>query len=165
MTIPSPRILLDARILGTAVLLMAIAVFLSARPETQVLKHQRRLLRAMEKRDRDAVLAVLSTEYRDRWGFDREALARESSEILRHFVALAIVAEDPVASGAGDRWTVQTRMRVTGRGSPIAEIVLSEASRLREPWTFRWRKEGGPWTWRLVSADQPELFIPENRGW
>jgi hypothetical protein len=129
-------------------------------PERQVRLHQQELLSAVEDRDWEDVAELMANSYSDRWRHDKEFVIREGREVFRQFLTLQVTGEVTdlqVANGSGE---VKARLKVLGRGGPVAEFVMSRVNVMREPWLFRWQQQTvWPWDWQLVYLDQPELEL------
>ncbi len=135
------------------------------RPEHQIRLHQLHFLRAFEERDWKDIAGFLDDEYADRWGHDKAFVLREGREVFRQFLWLTVAGEIVRADVSGDAAQVEARVRLAGRGSPIAEMAIERANALNAPFVFEWkRRSWKPWDWRMTRLDQPELEIPEMGG-
>lgn len=132
-------------------------------PGRQLLLHQRHFLAALEKRDWDRVTSFFDEGYGDRWGLDRQSAVRMTSEVLRQFFVVEILAEDLQGSVDSRHGVVYARIRLDGEGNAIAREAIHRVNALRKPFRFEWRHASWkPWDWRLVRVDQQELRIPRN---
>jgi hypothetical protein len=108
---------------------------------------------------------MVSPDYRDAWGMDRDQIGSALRDVSRQFLTLRIEWVDPRFEPTGDGAIALTTLpRLEGKSiTPIGEMMLSTARRLDEPFTFVWRKEGWwPWTWRIVKISNPALEIPDG---
>ena len=160
-------------LLLAAALAATISLWLAWRWQPDVAARHRfeALLRATEDRDFDDLEELFDPAYADRWGMDRTTVLREGREVLRQFFALSI-APDPappaVRPGAGPRERViETRLRIDGTGTPIAELAKSEVNRIDTAWVFTLRRaDWKPWNWRLVRLDNPGIDLSRHiEGW
>lgn len=128
-------------------------------PARQVRLHQENLLQALEERDWKRVGEFLDENYSDRWGHDKGFVLREGREAFRQFIVLEVQGETLdlwVDSGQG---AVLSRLRMRGRGGPIAELVISRVNGMQEPWRFEWQQGSKPWEWRLKRLDHAQLNL------
>ena len=132
-------------------------------PERQVRLHTSHLLAAVEGRNWGRVEKFIADNYSDRWGHDKEFVLRGSTEVFRQFIFLTIQSETLSTSSSGGMGISYTRAKISGSGSPIAQMAMERVNQLREPFVFTWQKMSWrPWDWRLVKFDQPELNISET---
>ena len=139
--------------------ILVIFLFSFWNPEKQVRRHQRLLLSALEDRDWDDFSELLAQNYSDRWGHDKAFVQSRAAEVFRFF-AVQITEEITRLDMLVDEAEVHARLRMQGRGGPLAEYAIMRANALTEPWVFRWKKQSWkPWDWVLEHVDQPELEI------
>jgi len=140
-------------------------------PARQVELHTLNFLQRASARDWPAVLNMMSDDYRDTWGHDREEVIDEARQLLSHFFALHIVLLDELATRVMDgEGSATARVGVFGSGSGVAYAVIEAVRELERPFIFRWQRDGRPWQWRLVEVQQEELTerYPQGakrRGW
>ncbi len=144
----------------SAVVLLGLFLVWYWQPERQVRLHQKALLSAVEDRDWEDVGELMAADYSDRWRHDKEFVLREAREVFRQFIAVQLTGEETdliMEEGTGE---VKTRLKLIGRGGPVAEFAMSRVNVMQQPWSFRWVKQSAwPWDWQLVSVDQPELDL------
>ena len=129
-------------------------------PERQVRLHTAHLLKAVEGRRWKKVDSLVADNYSDRWRHDKEFVLRASNEVFGQFIFLTIQSEPLSCSVSGSTGVTQDRVKVSGSGGPIAQVVIERVDRLRQPFVFTWeRMSWKPWDWRLTRFDQPELEI------
>lgn len=149
---------------GLTLLVAALGLHWHWQPERQLRLHQAALLHAYEERDWEDLQKLVAEDYKDAWAQDKATLVQDSQQAFRHFIFLAIEVregETDVVSG-----TTEARLNMKGRGSPVAEEIMSRVRELRQPFRFTWRKAGRwPWQWVLVHAEQPELKLDRMNGW
>lgn len=134
-------------------------------PERQARLHQQHLLRAFEERDWGDIAGFLAEDYADRWGHDKAFVLREGREVFRQFLWVAVAGEIVRAEVSGDAARMDVRVRLSGRGSPLAEVAMERVNALGEPFVFEWkRRSWKPWDWQLVRLDQAELQMEEVAG-
>lgn len=122
------------------------------------------LIRAVEKRDWKKVREIMADDYQDGWGQDREQAVASASQVLGQFLVLGVTIDRRSVEREGGRATISARLRLEGRGSPLAEIVLQGTNALQDDFQFAWRRKSWkPWDWKLVSVNQPEIeFDPST---
>ena len=147
------RVLIPAALVLTVVWIVA-----GWMPAAQVGKKTTLLLRAAGDRDWKKAGRLVSDDYRDGWGQDKESALRLAAEAGRHFFALVITPSgEPVVVVDGKTATWKGGLSFGGRGTAVGEAMLSRASAFREDFVFAWRRESWkPWDWKLVSVTQPE---------
>ena len=130
-------------------------------PERQIPRAQARLLSALEKRDFDAMVAMIAPAYRDRWQHDKAEVIAQSREVFGQFVTLTITREPRgLRSGAG-AWLLSEKITFSGIGGPLAIAARDTVNGLRTPFVMEWRKRSAkPWDWELHSVANPELDLP-----
>jgi hypothetical protein len=167
--------LLSSRAFWIAVACTLILVFAYLfgyrwRPSIAVQFKQRAFLESLEDNSEDELADLVSADYSDSWGLKKPKLTQAFKDLRRHFLFLNFEASDIKVALDGDEARVSAIVKLSGRGSPIAEIIMDRANRVEAPFVFVWRKEGGaPWKWRLVSvtnADLPDLqgYRPGDGG-
>ena len=130
-------------------------------PERQALMHNEHLLKAASKRDWTRVSAFIDEKYSDRWGHDKTAALADAREILSQFFILDLTGESPECSAGSGSATISCRLKMTGRGSPIADAAMTEVNALQTPFSFQWtRHSWKPWDWKLARVDNTQLNIP-----
>jgi len=155
-------------ILGGVIILMLIVFFLMARwdSEEQLMRHQARLITAVEGRKWKKIDAMMAADFTDNAGHDKAWALREPREALRHFMTLTIAPKQPTfqvlypkREGDPMTGTVSTWLHFDGNGTPFAHIIKDTANSTSDPFLFTWRKESWkPWDWKLVSISHPLLL-------
>jgi hypothetical protein len=150
------------RWLGIGFIALLIWLVWWCQPERQVRRAQRRMLDAIESRNRESFAAMLAQDYRDRWEHDKGIVARRCGEVFAHFMTLDIEGENRGTAEEPDgTWVVTQKITVTGLGDGYAMAAREYINALREPFSMTWRKRGWkPWDWELTTVAQPELRVP-----
>lgn len=126
--------------------------------EQQVLDAQEKLMRAVERRDWDAVKGMLTLDYMDEAGHDRDTAVEDGRQALAHFFSLTLTHEVTKVQAVKDLGMVHCRIKLEGKGAGYSEVVLSTVNAMREPWVFHWHKKGRwPWDWKAVQIHHDEL--------
>jgi hypothetical protein len=170
-TLFNPQTYRGQRIAGVAqirILLVAIAVVIAvigfmrfASPERQIEKKQATLIRGIEQRKRSKVEKLISDNYSDRWGFDKEDAVTAFLDVGSQFVMLGITELNPEHELSAGSATVTTRLKVDGTGSAVANLVIRRTNQLKTPFIFEWKKQSWwPGSWRLIKVDNADL--PED---
>lgn len=126
--------------------------------ERQVLDAQEKLIRAVERRDWEVVKGMLTPDYMDEAGHDRESAVEDGRQALAHFFSLTIRHEVTKAQAVKDLGMVHCRIKLEGKGAGYSEVVMSTVNGMKEPWVFHWHKKGRwPWDWKAVQVHHDEL--------
>ncbi|NNE94191.1 MAG: hypothetical protein HKN23_21290 [Verrucomicrobiales bacterium] len=150
-------------VIGAVSLVAILAIFISVYwSDSRVLKRKHEaFITAIEKRSASRLKRVLSENYSDRWDFNREDAVLAMMDAGSTFLVLAVDETDPVFSIDGKQATVEVTLRVSGKPLGFAgQEVIRHANRLKVPWNFTWKKEGGPGSWRLIQMENGD--IPDN---
>ena len=155
---------MDGKNLRLALCLAAFvtAIFLALlwQPARQVRLHQRHLLRAVEKRNWQAVGRFIGAEYRDRWGHDKENVLGRATQVFSQFLLCHLEGEERSLALAEDTGIIAVKISLGGTGGPIAEYAKQRVNVLTEPFTFKWtHRSWKPWDWELIECDHPRLEI------
>lgn len=148
------------KILFVAVVLVALWCLWLWQPERQVRLHQRHMLDAAGKRDWAKLNAMLAADFRTPAGHDKTMALQQANEVLRQFFTLEFLDSETEITVNGQSGQVRTRLRLEGKGSPIAEMAKSLLDESKEPFVFTWKHVSWkPWDWQLVSADHPIIRL------
>lgn len=129
-------------------------------PEKVMERQQAKVTAAVERRSSKALLKLLAEDYRDQWKFDREQAAKALSEVGSQFIFLSVEEVSPTYDIQETEATVSMEMKLTGSGGPLAQEVMRRANKLKDPFTFYWRKNGPwPWSWEIVRIENPSLPV------
>lgn len=129
--------------------------------ETEVLAAQQKLITALEDRKWSKVKDVLSDNYSDEFGYNKEAAADLLQQALGNFLFLTLNNEVTSISTSADAAQVQTKIQMDGHGLGFSSMVIGQVNSMSGPWHFHWRKENPwPWGWKLVKVYHSELHIP-----
>ena len=150
--------------LAAGLVAVASAIFLALlwQPARQVRLHQEHLLRAVGKRNWQAVGRFIAAEYHDRWGHDKENVLAQSAQVFGQFLWCDIQTEERMLAISDGSAALSARLTLAGTGGPLAEYARQRVNVLDAPFTFQWmRRSWKPWDWVLVEVDQPQLEIGE----
>lgn len=158
---------MDGKTLRQTAALAAIAVviFLALlwQPARQVRLHQQHLLKAVGKRNWEAVGRFMGAEYHDRWGHDKENVLAQCRQVFGQFLFCQFQSEERSLALADGAATFSAKLTLSGSGSPLVDYVKRGVNSLTEPFTFQWQhKSWKPWHWELVAVDQPQLELPDS---
>lgn len=149
--------------LAATALILLYFVFVHWAPERQVRVKQEQLVLAIAGSDRDTYTALISPVYRDEWNFDRDKLLKAIRQLNRQFISLQATWTPGVQTTSDSTASATGKIQLTGRGNMIGQEAMTRINRLKNPFTFQWKKESWkPWGWRLVRIDQPDLEIPPD---
>ena len=114
-----------------------------------------RLIDAVEDRDAAALNVLLADDYHDGFGFDREQAVTTLTSVFGQFVTLDIRRERPaVHIVSAQRGATEALIRVSGHGTPIAQMIAQGSAGLATPTTFHWRRNSWrAWDWQLTSIE------------
>jgi ketosteroid isomerase-like protein len=129
-------------------------------PQQQVMARQNAFLLAVEERDWDQVLSMLTPDYADDYGHDRESAVEDARQVLAGFFTLTIKPQVEVLQAVPDLGMVKMKIRIEGRGAGFSEAVIGRVNSLEEPWFFHWHKRGRwPWSWQIVQIHNDGLRL------
>lgn len=127
-------------------------------PERQVRLHTTHFLKKVEQRNWAAARTFLAEDYTDRWKHDKTSALGDAREVFSQFLFLTIQNHTEDCTVQGSNATTHTRVKISGQGGPLAQLVVEKVNVLRQPFAFTWRRVGrAPWNWELTFIDQPEL--------
>lgn len=156
-----PRTRLAAALL---VLVFVSAAFWHLQPERRLRRTWDKLVAVVEARHARSLGTLLAEDYADRWGYRKGTLVQDARLAFYHFDSIAIRAEQEDIRIEGDRATITAILRVEVRGSGRAQEARVATNALFSPFTFEWRRaDSFPWSWKLVSFDQPEFDLARFR--
>jgi hypothetical protein len=158
MTIPFPS-RSTLLVIGVVVLVAAVLFGLSyLSPERGVRRAWGQLATAIEKNDRDALGRLLGDDYKDGFGQDRAAALETFALVRRQFIACSVsyAQTELILDTSEQSATTRSLVRLSGSGGPGAQATIEASKYNQQPVSFRWRRDGKPWEWRLVSIEHPE---------
>jgi hypothetical protein len=133
-------------------------------PSDQVMAAQVKFLHCIEKRDFDGMQAMLTDDYSDDYGHDRDSVIDSAKQVLAGFYTLTLKTEViklqavPPSGVGGALGMVQMKIKAEGNGAGFSQIVLARANQITEPWFFHWHKKGRwPWDWKLVQIHNNQV--------
>lgn len=131
-------------------------------PRDQVLARQTAFIAAVEDRDWDDVKAMLTDDYMDDYGHDRESAVDDASTVLGGFIMLSVKTELVHIQALPDLAMVKLKIQMEGKGLGISDVVAAQVNNLTTPWFFHWHKKGRwPWDWKIVQIHNDELRVPQ----
>ena len=138
-------------------LLYAAFHFLS--PTRQLLSSQERFLAAVSSKNAEAVSGMLDPDYSDQWGFQPADWPGLLQDLRVVSPVLDIKTDEPVGdAGTG---VVETALRVLSEGPAASRLGIPAIK--TKPTRFIWRRSSWmPWSWRLLSIQNPEIEIPPD---
>lgn len=170
----SPRILIFT---GSLLLIIFLGWFgwwaFGRTPEEQIRARQAAFLLAVEERDWSDVKAMLTDDYKDDYGHDRDSAVENARQVLGGFFSLTLKpeivrlqtapnGEAGKTSGTLEIAEVRMKIRAEGKGAGFSDMVLSQVNSIQEPWFFHWHKKGRwPWDWRIVQIHNDGLHVPQ----
>lgn len=127
-------------------------------PQEQVTAAQAKFLRAVEKRDWDRVKNMLTDDYSDDYGLDRDSAVQTAQQLLGGFYTITLKAEPVKVQAVPDLGMMVMKIRMEGNGVGLSQMVMSRVNQLKEPWFFHWHKKGRwPWDWKVVQVHNNEV--------
>jgi len=146
-----------------ALLLAGLATW-HLQPERRLKRSWHKLIEVVEARHAGALGNLLAEDYADRWGYRKSTIVHDARLAFHHFDAIAIRIEQQTLTIDGDRATITALLRVDVRGTARAAEARVATNSLFSPFTFEWRRdESLPWSWKLVTFDQPEFDLGRFR--
>jgi hypothetical protein len=131
-------------------------------PARQIERHTRDLLESIEDKDWREMTDMMADDYSDRWGYDKATIVDRSKQAFAQFFILEVEGSGYEVEEENAIGTARVQISVTGRGGPLADIVMTRAAELKQPFAFTWRQASWkPWDWKLIRVDQPELEVTE----
>lgn len=167
------RFLLFALCLGliTWGTLQAIRLFpIMFNERAQVITAQEELMQCIVDGDWKKFEESLHPDYSDQWEMDRVRARRVLHELRRQFFALGITSEkslEPVFLTEQEMdlptATVEYIMRLDGQGAGVSHSIVTQANRIKEPFTYTWVKTGrSPLSWKVIRLSHPNLPVSKT---
>lgn len=127
-------------------------------PEAEILAAQTKFMKAVEKRDWERVLGMLTEDYMDEWGHDRQTAVQDARQALGGFFTLTITAEITTLQTAEHLGMVKMQIRIEGNGTGFSQFVVQRVNQIQEPWFFHWHQKGRwPWDWKIVQIHNDQI--------
>ena len=131
-------------------------------PEEQLMARQAAFLTALEERDWGEVKSMLTDDYLDDYGHDRESAVEDAKQALGSFFTLTIKPELVQKQILPDLAMLKMKLRIEGKGVGFTDMVIAQVNSIEEPWFFHWHKKGRwPWDWRIAQIHNEALRIPQ----
>jgi hypothetical protein len=118
---------------------------------------QEKLMKTAEKRDWDAVKEMMTDNYRDGFGMDREEALKSAQEVFTPFLSFGFDWKDEKVEVEGDTATVTGMGRMHGTGATGVSEILNRVNQIQKPWSFVWKRHPITGDWKLSSVSNPEL--------
>ena len=131
-------------------------------PQDQLMARQAAFLLAIEERDWDDVKAMLTDDYMDDYGHDRDSAVEDARQVLGGFLALTIKPQIVQMQAVPDLGIVKIKLRIEGKGLGFSDAVISQVNSIEQPWFLHWHKKGRwPWDWKVVQIHNDGLHVPQ----
>ena len=153
--------------LSAAIVLVLWALWLAWlwQPERQVRLHTSHFLKKVERRNWAAAKEMMAADFTDRWEHNKASAIEDAQMVFSQFVFVTIENRTTRCLIYPPEGFADTKVKISGNGGGVAQLVMSRVNSLQEPFTFTWRKMGSaPWQWELIRVDQPELNIDAGAG-
>ncbi len=151
-------LLLSVAILLLLAIFVTRAVLVHWSPQRQLELKQEAFFRALEKHNGKKLLPYLAGDYEDQWQFDRDDAVLAVSDVGRHFMILTVKAFDIDYWIEGRRAVVESKLQLSGSGSPVANEVIRVVNRQKKPFVFTWERQSfWPGSWKVVRIENPGL--------
>jgi hypothetical protein len=129
-------------------------------PERQVRLHTSQFLKKVERRNWPAAKEMMAEGYTDRWEHSKTSAIDDAKQVFSQFLFVTVENRTDACNMRDKEATTHTRVKISGNGGAVAQMVMTRVNSLQQPFTFTWRKAGSaPWRWELTHIDQPELNI------
>ena len=126
--------------------------------EAEILAAQTKFLRAVEKRDWERVLGMLTDDYMDEWGHDRQTAVQDARKALQGFFTIDLTTEVTTLQTAQNLGMIKMTIRIEGNGTGFSQFVVAKVNQIQEPWFFHWNKTGRwPWDWKVVQIHNDQI--------
>tara|TARA_R110002049_G_scaffold209868_1_gene380767 strand:- start:37 stop:522 length:486 start_codon:yes stop_codon:yes gene_type:complete len=128
-------------------------------PQSEILAAQEKLLTAVEKRDWERVLGMLTEDYLDEWGHDRQSAVQDGKQALAGFFTIDLETQITTLQATKDLGMVKMMIRMEGNGTGFSQFVVTKVNQVQEPWFFHWHKKGRwPWDWKVVQIHNEQII-------
>ncbi len=130
-------------------------------PARQLRSAQKQLLTAISEKDAKACMKLIHPDYSDQWTFTASDWPAILQDLRTLSPILEITAVDPRYET--DQGVVDTGLKAIAGGGPGSDTIESRAVRAKEPTRFLWKRQPWrPWSWQLVSIQNPDIDIPSD---
>lgn len=125
----------------------------------EILSAQSRFITAVEKRNWSRVQSMLTDDYMDEAGHDRNTVMDDAKRIFDGFLTLTIKTDVIELKSAANQATLKANVKLKGYGGGISPIVVSQANAMQGHWLFHWHKKGRwPWDWKIVQIHHNAVY-------
>jgi hypothetical protein len=128
------------------------------RPEHQLDRSHRRLIRAVESRNWERLRAITSEDFMAGI-YNKEESIEAGQEVLRPFLSITLTESEDVWLREQPRLYVRNALIcMEGKGVGYADMVTSAVNTQADPFVFTWqRMSRKPWDWKLTRVEHPLL--------
>ena len=132
-------------------------------PERQVRRHTGNLLRAIERKDWEAVAHFIGNDYQDQWGDDRARVLERLREGLRYVRGPRITASNPSVQVEAQRAVWSGKITLYSTDDDVMEMLDQRVNSVKTPFELEWHRiSGKAWDWKLVRVDNSAFEIPTD---
>jgi hypothetical protein len=147
-----------------AILWIAYLALFEWNGNAMVTSRQARLFEFVSNKKWGKCDAFVSESYHDQWDFDKAGALLSLKDIGSQFLVLHIEVKELFVIVDGKTGRAETRVRLSGSGSPLSQLIVTEANRIEPPFIVHWRKESWtPWSWRIVRIENTGM--PDLHGY
>lgn len=130
-------------------------------PERQVRRHTENLFCSMEQKNWRWMAELVSNDYHDQWGHDRE-LMLERVRFAFSFLRAVKIEHSSAAvriDNSRGKWT--GKITIGAAESAFAGLIQDRVNSVATPFELEWHHISAmPWDWKLVRVANPGLEIP-----
>lgn len=125
----------------------------------QILAAQAKFIEAVEDRDWKEVQSMLTDDYMDEAGHDRNTVMEDADRIFGSFITLTLHTEVVDLRAAMNQGTLKMNIKLEGQGLGLSQVVVARANEMQGPWLFHWHHKGRwPWDWKIVQIHHNALY-------
>lgn len=125
----------------------------------EILSAQSKFIAAIEDRDWTEAQSMLTDDYMDEAGHDRNTVIDDAKRIFDGFLTLTIKTEVIDLRSAVNQATLKANVKLKGYGGGLSQLVVTQANSMQGPWLFHWHKKGRwPWDWKIVQIHHNAVY-------
>jgi hypothetical protein len=154
-------------LLAIAALWLIYLIAFRWQTDEQVSRNHTRFIESIEAKKWSRCTELISPNYGDRWGYNRQDMSLALKDVGRQFTfafdfGWKLDHVETVAEG--QHYKVIGSGQFTGKGGPLASAIEQYAAKYAgELFTFHWKKQSWlPWDWKLEKIEHPTLTIPSG---
>lgn len=130
-------------------------------PTRQLRSSQNKLLTAIAEKDAATCAKLIHPDYTDAWSFTYGSWPAILMDLRAYTPILEISAVDPIIDASNG--VVDTALLIQSGPGPAAEFIAARAVEFKSTTRFIWKRQSWtPWSWRLMSIQNPEVEIPSS---